>query len=56
MVDAGGLEPGTPKLLFTLPPGAFWDVTADGQRFLVTMPTEKGGLTPISVLMNWAAQ
>jgi hypothetical protein len=39
-----------------LPPGALWDVTRDGQRFLVTMPTIEGGRAPINVLLNWSPE
>ena len=53
MLDGGQIRPGTPKLLFTLPADTFWDATDDGQRFLVAMPTAEGGLTPITVMMNW---
>jgi hypothetical protein len=30
-------------------------VTADGQRFLVNSTLEETGATPISVVVNWAA-
>jgi Tol biopolymer transport system component len=53
-LEAGQLRPGTPKPLFRLPPLAYWDVTADGQQFLVTMPTVEGGTAPIKVLLNWS--
>ncbi len=54
--DAGHVRPGPPQPLFTLPQDGYWDVTADGERFLVTMPTVEGGLTPITVLLNWSAR
>jgi serine/threonine protein kinase len=53
VVEAGQHRLGPPKPLFRLPPGALWDVTRDGQRFLVTMPTIEGGRAPINVLLNW---
>jgi serine/threonine-protein kinase len=53
-VEGGKVRPGTPVELFTLSPGAFWDVTADGKQFLVTMPTVEAGLAPINVLLNWS--
>jgi serine/threonine protein kinase/Tol biopolymer transport system component len=56
VLDAAQIRPGVPKPLFTLPPGVFWDVTDDGQRFLVTMPTIESGLTPITVMLNWTAR
>jgi Tol biopolymer transport system component len=46
------LHVGTPTRLF-VPAGLYWDVTADGRRFLVTMPPADAGLTPITVMMNW---
>ena len=46
------LHVGTPTKLF-VPAGLYWDVTADGQRFLVTMPPADAGLAPITVMMNW---
>jgi serine/threonine protein kinase/Tol biopolymer transport system component len=46
-------QPGTPGTLFPLSPGAAWDVTSDGQRFLVTMPSADAGLMPINVLLHW---
>jgi hypothetical protein len=33
---------------------ALWDVTSDGQRFLVAVPSADTGLTPINVLLNWS--
>ncbi len=46
------LHAGAPTKLF-VPAGLYWDVTADGQRFLVTMPPADAGLAPITVMMNW---
>jgi Tol biopolymer transport system component len=56
-VDIAGPGPivGTPKVLFTLPSGAPWDVTPDGQRFLVGLPPVAAGLAPITVVTNWTA-
>jgi hypothetical protein len=48
-------RPGTPKRLFTLP-GSYWDVTADGNRFLVTAPPAEAGTTPITIVLDWAAK
>jgi len=31
-----------------------YDVTADGQRFLINLPTESTTV-PITVVLNWAA-
>jgi Tol biopolymer transport system component len=57
-VDATrGLHVGTPRPLFQLPEGtAFnWDVSADGERFLLNVPVTKSSSVPLSVVMNWAA-
>jgi serine/threonine protein kinase/Tol biopolymer transport system component len=53
-MSGGQVKPGVPVTLFNLPRLAYWDVTGDGQRFLVTMPPAEGGLAPINVLLNWA--
>jgi len=46
-------HPGEPKLLFTLPSRAYWDVSNDGTRFLVGVPPVGSVTTPITVLLNW---
>ncbi|MGH9368278.1 MAG: hypothetical protein ACRD3M_11455, partial [Thermoanaerobaculia bacterium] len=53
----GGLRAGTPKPLFELPEGAGfgWDVTADGDRFLVNVPVIKSSSVPLNVVVNWTA-
>jgi Tol biopolymer transport system component len=51
-IAGGQVKPGVPVALFTLPRLAYWDVTGDGQRFLVTMPPAESGLAPINVLLN----
>ncbi len=52
-----GIRPGTPRPLFQLPEGtAFgWDVSADGERFLLNVPVIKSSSVPLSVVVNWAA-
>jgi Tol biopolymer transport system component len=51
-----GLRAGTPRPLFELPEGAFsWDVSADGERFLVNVPVIKSSSVPLSMIVNWAA-
>jgi hypothetical protein len=32
-----------------------YDVSADGQRFLVNAPVENAGPAPITVVVNWTA-
>jgi hypothetical protein len=55
-------KPGIPNPLFTVPIrgggglttlSPYWDVTADGQRFLVNSPVEESSSSPIVVVMNW---
>jgi len=51
-----GLRASTPKALFPLPEGAFnWDVSGDGERFLVNVPVIKSSSVPLSVVVNWTA-
>ena len=48
---------GEAALFDTIPLGANWpyDVTADGQRFLISTRAEQASSTPITVVVNWAA-
>jgi Tol biopolymer transport system component len=58
-IRGGSLEAGTPQTLFELranaTPGAQYDVTADGQRFVVSMPVREEGASPLTVVTNWPA-
>ena len=48
------LDVGVPKALFDAP--GWFDVTADGQRFIVVMPVEQAqARSPITVVLNWQA-
>jgi Tol biopolymer transport system component len=54
------LRPSTPKVLFQtrLSANALVDqyaVTADGERFLMPVPTEDSRPTPITIILNWRA-
>jgi hypothetical protein len=55
----GVLETGNPRQLFMLPDAASaWDVTSDGQRFLLTVPSSPGQAEqrppdPMTVVLNW---
>jgi hypothetical protein len=53
----GGMEAGQPQMLFqTRPVPKSWnlyDVTPDGQRFLVNVPLEWTSAVPITVVTNW---
>ncbi len=54
-------EAGVPKVLFqthviSYPnPRNVYDVSADGQRFLIVTPLEEATTTPITVVANWNA-
>ena len=56
-----GFAAGKPRMLFGGPyqpasiPSAEYDVSADGQRFLMIKPVEQGATTPtqINVVLNW---
>jgi hypothetical protein len=53
-----GLEAGTPRRMFTAPPGALnvsWDLSPDGKRFLFAAPPSAGHVVPFTVVLNWAA-
>ena len=57
-VDAGAdLKLGEPRSLFELPGGAErWDVSPDGQRFLVNAPVVESNAVPLSLVVNWTAR
>lgn len=46
-----------PKVVFRPPasPGLFWDVTSDGQRFLLVVAASPASSTPYTVVQNWQA-
>src|SRR5262249_30054241 len=48
---------GTPQVLFKLPGSVlFFDVSRDGQRFLVPVPVTAGsGVPPFKVVLNWTS-
>jgi Tol biopolymer transport system component len=55
-------QPGVPTPLFTLQYASRliaqypYDVSDDGQRFLIISPEAEAGITPITVLLNWSGQ
>jgi len=58
--EAGGIQVGTPRILFelrvsNLPGPPYYDVTRDGQRFLINVAGEETTPTPMTVVMNWNA-
>ena len=57
-------DAGTPAVLFQATPRQpvvsadlfVYDVSRDGQRFLINTPTKQGETQPMSIVLNWAAQ
>jgi serine/threonine protein kinase/Tol biopolymer transport system component len=53
----GAFEAGTPQPLFALrnnpTPGTQYDVTRDGQRFIVSVPVQAEGASPLTLVLNW---
>ena len=51
------VEAGVPKVLFELeqplPSLSQFDVTADGQRFIMAIPAEEDANPPIIIVTNW---
>jgi serine/threonine protein kinase/Tol biopolymer transport system component len=52
----GALQLGNPTPLVTTPCTCQFDVTADGQRFLVSGPAGATSKAPITVVLNWQAE
>jgi hypothetical protein len=52
----GALQLGSPTALFTAPCGCEFDVSGDGQRFLVRGAAGAGSKAPITVVLNWQAE
>jgi serine/threonine protein kinase/Tol biopolymer transport system component len=51
-----GFQPGVPKQLFKLPGEVrFWDVTRDGQKFLIPVPASAANSAPYNVIVNWTS-
>jgi serine/threonine protein kinase/Tol biopolymer transport system component len=49
-----GWHASAPKTLFHLPEGTGdWDVTRDGERFLVNVPVTRSSAVPLSLIFNW---
>jgi eukaryotic-like serine/threonine-protein kinase len=47
---------GVPTQLFSAPANGGWDMIAEGKRFLMLVsPVQQTTQTPISVVLNWAA-
>ena len=55
--NGSSFEPGVPRLLFERSGGAGdFDVSADGQRFLIPVLVEESAPDPITVVLNWTAE
>jgi hypothetical protein len=50
-------QPGTPKRLFAFPPTvtSTFDVTPDGQRFLLPVSADNAQESPFTMVLNWQA-
>jgi eukaryotic-like serine/threonine-protein kinase len=54
---SGVFQAGIPKQLFKTPPDVlFYDVSADGKRFLMPAPLGSGADSTFTVILNWQAQ
>ena len=59
-----GFEAGSPSALFQTHPRQpisamdffSYDVTADGQKFLVNTRVETSNVAPLSVILNWSSE
>jgi len=58
-INGGRVEVGAVRALFEVRPGggggSFYDVSADGQRFLINTANQEAAPSPITIVMNWAA-
>jgi hypothetical protein len=53
--NGSSFEPGVPKLLFERSSAGDFDVSRDGQRFLIPVLVEESSPEPITVILNWTA-
>ena len=56
MATEAGFRAGTPELLFTSDAGNDYLPTSDGMRFLFARPLGTITDSPITVVVNWAAE
>ncbi|HET9529649.1 MAG TPA: protein kinase [Blastocatellia bacterium] len=54
-VVGSNFEAGVPRVLFEIPRSVGFEVSGDGQRFLIPIPVEETSPTPITVVLNWTA-
>ena len=52
-IGADSVDAGTPVALFALRPGATFNMTRDGKRFLVNTSLDDDSSPPITVVLNW---
>jgi Tol biopolymer transport system component len=52
--DPPTIDAGLPVALFGMRAGSSYDVSSDGQRFLIDMPLEDASTPPITIVLNWA--
>jgi Tol biopolymer transport system component len=56
----GALQPGTPKPMFETAlrgdNGEYYDVSADGQQFLLIVPAAPMSAIPLTVVLNWTRE
>ena len=55
VVPGERLNPSQPKVLFEAGATNEFDVTADGQRFLINAPAGATGQAPFNVILNWTS-
>ena len=58
VTTSGVFQAGIPKPMFKVPAGVlFWDVSADGRRFLMAAPSGANAAAqlPFTVVLNWQA-
>ena len=57
---SGDLLPSTPKPLFDADlrgdAGEYYDISPDGQQFLLTTPATVELATPVTVVLNWTEE
>lgn len=59
--DGSNFTAGSPKPLFDTRTNPFfagarlYDVTNDGQRFVIIIPVEESSPSPLTVVLNWTA-
>jgi Tol biopolymer transport system component len=54
-VVGSNFEAGVSRQLFEIPRSVDFEVSGDGQRFLIPVPVEETSPTPITVVLNWTA-